>query len=219
MNDTKIPATYDRLLENLKRLEGGVIHHNRGEIDITTGYGVYRGEQPYANVFDYIVEVSQSLGITKHSRMWTPNEIDRVNAAIDPEIDKYNHYIFYRNYFKRVELDIAHPLVFDTIVSLYTNGQKLYTLSLQKALNDLVRIHKLDIVYPTLKEDGLMGEKTLTNFRIVSQLGTEINRELKYLLLLHAKTYYITLATMSPTKYGQYLRGWNNRVDDLICSR
>ena len=210
----QIPENFKPILDLIKKQEGGYLHRNKNEKDITTGYGIYRHANPKAVVWSYIDSLAKQLGIKTPSPTWTNDQIKSVNTLINPELEKYYSYLFYKDYFKNTGLADAHPIVQPVIVSLFTNGQKLYNMSLQRALNALIK--EGVVKDQKLVEDGVVGPKTLALFKVVSQASSAINEKLKLLILLYAKSYYATLIGNNPGSYAQYSKGWDSRVNQLI---
>lgn len=211
----QVPEEFNYILDLLKGEEGGYIHRNSSEEDITNGYGIYRFQHPKAQVWAYIDNCAKSLGITSPSKTWTQIQIDSINHIINPEMDRYYSYVFYSSFFKNTGLEFSHKLVAPTVISLYTNGNKLYNLSLQRALNAMIKDGNIKCA--KLVEDGVVGPKTLNVFKEISTKGGNVlNEKLKLLILLYAKTYYTNLVASKPNEYLRYAKGWDQRVNNRI---
>ena len=211
----QVPENFNYILDLLKENEGGYLHRNSSETDVTTGYGIYREKHPKAQIWAYIDGLARSLGITQPSSTWSKIQRDSINHIINPEMERYYSYLFYKDFYKNTGLEDAHPLVAPVVISIYANGNKLYNLSLQRALNAMIKDG--NIKYPKLVEDGVVGPKTLSVFKEVSKSGGNIlNEKLKLLILLYAKTYYANLIHSRPNDYLRYILGWDDRVNKLI---
>ena len=64
--------------------------------------------------------------------------------------------------------------------------------------------------------DGSYGSKTKDNLSVIKTMDVTTNILFKIAILNRMKTYYINLATKKPDKYLKYLKGWDNRVNNLI---
>lgn len=212
-----VPDTFQQLLADIRKQEGGRLHYNRSESDITTGYGIYRAANPKAEVFKYIDNVARDIGIKTPSKNWNNIDIlNRVNDAIDPDEELEYTYLFYKEYFAPVCLDQVHEVLVPVIASLYTNGTKFCITTIQRALNKIYTKYDLDPSYRVMGVDGSFGPITKKWYLDLQGYGDTINLEFRYLLLVYAKSYYINLATKAPDKYLQYLTGWDNRVNNLL---
>lgn len=215
-----IPPSYQKILKDLEVAEGGILHYNEGEEDITNGFGIYRNMHPHARVFEYIDSVAMSIGVTSPSRTWTKNspELKQVRNALqaqDPSIERWLSYEFYQKYFGNLQLESLPMDIASVLVSLYTNGQKLCGFALQTAINDMYRKYKIGRPVPV---DCMIGPGTMgaTIDLCRSCPNDQALENFKYLILLAAKTYYISTVVNSPGAFLKFLKGWNSRVDSLI---
>ena len=90
-------SKYKGILDYLTTAEGGKIHYNSTEKDITSGRGIYR----YNNkgiIWDYVDTVAKSIGIIIPSVSWDKDELDKINKNVDPKIMEYLEYLFYKQY-------------------------------------------------------------------------------------------------------------------------
>lgn len=212
-----VPESYKHVLAYLKRAEGGVIHYNNNEKDITNGYGIYKFIHNQAEIFQLYDEAASKLGIAGPSSNWKDKTIlgkiqDYVNKNLANE-EYWLSYIFYQNYFKNLNLEAYHPLIASVMVSLYTNGTKLAGTSFQRAINVIYRKYN---VGRAVSEDGILGPSSVGAIVNICKANESIVLEFKYLILLYAKSYYANLAAGNSSAYLQYLVGWDNRVNTLI---
>ena len=208
-----IPTTNEKeMLDMLKKLEGGRLHFNKGEKDITNGYGIYRYAHPNAEIWKYIDNIAQSLGINVPSYRWSRDMISAVNINIDPEIEAKLSLVFYREYFAPTKMELYPASFIKCLVSIYVNGVKLYNRSLQLALNKMIKAGR--VPGPMLVVDGAVGNKTLGVVKIITS-KPELHEEFKQVFLDTCKESYTSLANSNPAKYGRFLKGWHNRVEAL----
>lgn len=207
-----IPRAYRSALDLLKRQEGGILHRNSNENDITNGYGIYRYAHPEAVVFNYIVQIANSLGITSPSSSWTREQINNIQSRMDPKHDLYYSYLFYKDFYKSIDLSNFHNVMIPVVVSLYANSPKICVKSLQMGYNKLVKDGLVN--GNALTEDGVNGPGTMGALKVFVDWD-EGARALKMKTLDSAIENYTKLANSSPDKYMRYLKGWINRVNSL----
>lgn len=212
-----IPESYRVLLHKIREQEGGRLHYNRTESDITTGYGIYKAKHPRALIFKYIEEIAEQNRITTDTTKWNSSIIlDKINELIVPSMEVWLSYLFYKEFYKQLHLDQLHPILVDPFVSIYTNGVRLFVISLQRAINKIYQNYNIDPTFSVTSVDGYMGPVTLKWYINISKQNEVIIKEFKNLFLLYAKSYYINLACKKPNKYLVYLKGWDNRVNGLL---
>lgn len=210
-----IPSNYNIILDNIKKAESGSVHRNTSEADITNGYGIYRAVYPNAEVFKYLDLIGNTLGLGKSST-WTKANLDKVNATIDPVVDRYLSYLFYADYFKNAHIDLFHPDNVIMMTNLYTNSMKGAWMSVQEGIIDMVKFGYLNVDMKDVSiVDGDFGNKTRDNLILLRDMSKEVNLIFKLSVISGMKTYYIKLASTNPTKFLQYLNGWNNRMETL----
>ena len=91
-----IPARYKDILAFLKIQEGGVVHHNAGEADITNGYGIYKYAWPNVEIWKYIRSVGMIQGLPSETKSWSDAACRNV---VTPNIDpKYDLWLSYKAY-------------------------------------------------------------------------------------------------------------------------
>ena len=208
-----VPTTNENeMLIMLRKLEGGRLHYNKGEKDITNGYGIYRYAHPHAEIWKYIDSIARSLGINIPSYQWSQDMVAAVNKNIDPEIEAKLSLVFYREYFRPTKMELYPASFVKCLVSIYVNGVKLYNKSLQLTLNKMIRAGRLP--GPLLTVDGAVGNKTLGVVQIITN-KPELHEEFKQVFLDTCKESYTSLANSNPAKYGRFLKGWHNRVEAL----
>lgn len=214
------------ILRKLRQAEGGRLHKNSGEEDITTGYGIYRHAYPNDEVFKYVDQVAASLGINKPSKTWTNEEIKKVDNMMDDEIELDYSLSFYETYFKGLEFENMFPCLVYPFANIYTNSRKKAIESLQRSCNHYVKISYIAPLFPNWKDidtDGLIGPATRNAIKEITKVvtATKDNPEVYgnlflYLFLSDVKSEYIDLAVANPNKYVKFLNGWDNRVNFLL---
>jgi len=218
-----IPEAYNTFLDNIKHAEGGHIHYNVGEEDITTGYGIYKVGHESAIVFEYITMLANSLNIDTNSKHWNKEEIDRVNEILDPEVERYLTYLFYGKYLSGAYLYLFRPDMVMVMVNLYTNSPKGAWMSVQEALRDLQEDGILKLNLSELSTvDGQYGSKTNNALNMFNNIKTETEYEKTLLdlifrksVLLAMKSYYTDLVSAKPSKFLKFAKGWDNRIENL----
>lgn len=216
-------------ISRLRKQEGGKIHRNRTEFDITTSCGIYRFQHPDAKVFSYIDEIASSLGITNPSTEWRKEELDKINDLIDSSIEDEFTADFYRDYFKSLDLNKLHRCLIWSYASIFITGNRLANKALQKSCNDLLNLYP-DIFHPDrfgtrLKVDGIIGSGSRDLVYRVTEVVYDNQSYLghiwKFLFISACKDYYVEIATSDVEKTGTdkdliYLRGWINRCNSLL---
>lgn len=204
-------SNIQQLVKLLKEVEGDKIHYNKGEKDITSAYGIYRYSQPDAKIFTYIDAIAKGLGIPKPSKDWNKEEIEKVNSNIDKEKEFDLAVDFYKS-FSPLDLDQLGLELAYAYFNIYTNTPKGANIAMQAMINSYIKNHKLN--YKILDEDGILGPKSKN--LIYDVVKRYRDRELKLAFLVFANDNYIKLVVNNPDKYLQYLKGWDQRVNNLV---
>lgn len=228
----------EKFVLSLKEFEGGVLHKNAGETDITNGYGIYKGDNPKAEVFTYYADLAKELGIKTASSKWTKEEIKKVNDVIDPDRELQLSIEFYQEYFKPlskfIDLFSLDPLISVPYGNIFLNSNTIGNKSLQQSVNLIIESN-LRNTFPEIAtmnkiaEDGIVGPGTRKVVYFLNELFGEkaiYERELFFnywcnIFISLCKTNYVDLSTDNLKKTGtdkqlQYLRGWINRCDKLV---
>ena len=203
-------SNIDKLVESLRTVEGDKVHYNKGEEDITSPFGIYRKQHPSASIFSYLDEVASNNNISKPSKEWNTDEIKIVNDNLDNNKVFELAKDFYKD-FTNLDLDKLPIQTSLAYFNIFTNTPLGANKAIQKAVNGVIDLFKLD--NPKLKIDGVIGNKTK---EAVYSAASRDDKLFKILFLLGVEDYYIDLAIKNPDKYLQYLKGWNNRVNNLI---
>ena len=223
MSDTEtIPKEYMLFLKNIRKREGGELHRNRNETDITTGAGIYRGKHPHEDIFKYIDSVAQSIGIQRPSKDWTDSEIKEVDALLNPsELDKLS-YQFYKKYLSGAMLHLfpGEDLV-KTMADLYTNSPKGAWKAVQYMIKIAYNRGYLDISEKDISViDGLPGRKTKIGMDAISTLKDGYLEACRAYMIFGMTLYYIDISLdemdvniPGVDKHLKYLKGWtHNRM-------
>lgn len=219
------------LLNSIKESEGGVLHRNSTENDITTGYGIYRTSNPSASIFSYIDSVAKGIGITTPSSKWSKEEISKVNSAMNPDKELEYTSEFYRGYFKYDDYkDVPDKLRF-SFFNVYVTSKTIASKALQSTFNLFIKKFPeigLKPLYGELnpiKVDGVLGSGSKA---AINKLGVILEKEnnlyIESLVLIffnYVKTFYIDISTDNIPKDGTdkqaiYLRGWDARVNKIM---
>jgi hypothetical protein len=214
-----IPSQFQVLLDNIKEAESGKLHRNKNELDVTNGWGVYRGKglgKDFEPLWEYIDGVAKNV-TDKSSKDWTKDDIEKIEALLDKSTEEELSYLFYTEYFKNAHLDLFHKDLVILMANLYTNSPKGAWMSVQEGLRDIVKDSILPIpLKDTSIVDGDFGDKTrkaLVKFLEIADRKDVII--FKKSILLAMKSYYMDLAIGNPDKFLMYLNGWDNRIEDL----
>ena len=220
---TSIPTEFEVLLDSIKIVEGGILHYNNKETDITNGYGVYRAIHSDNIVFKYIDSVAKDITGLKSSSWKDKVLLNMIDNVIDKDIDRYLSYLFYKEYLKNAKLYLFDSSLSVMLAGLYSNSPVGMWKSVQESLLDMV---KDDILPLSIKDlslpDGVFGSKTENALLILKNLETSTKKEkelviklFKKSILLSMKSYYINIIDDNPDKYVKNILGWNNRVEEL----
>ena len=211
-NLSNISPRYNFMLDLLLKAEGGYLHRNKGEVDITNGYGIYRGAHRTAKVFEYIDSVARSLDEDRPSHVWEPNVIKLVNSKIDPAQDRWYSYLFYKHYYRVWDFDRIPMEVIPVVISIFANAPKMFCKAYQRTVNGFIA--NGHIKGAPLVVDGAIGPKSMAASAAIFNLGPEAIKDFKNLLLNSCIDGYRSIVAASPAK-NIYLRGWINRVEGL----
>lgn len=202
-------------LKELRELEGGVLHRNKTEENVTTGYGIYFKGNEKTAIYKYISNLGQKLGFDKDTSKWSQDEIKKVNAAIDPEEELKATKEFYSAYFKSLDIENIHRYVVINICSIFVNSRSMGVRVLQKSYNEMIALlsrYRNMVGFEKVAEDGLIGPKTRD---AIKKLSKAIKDE-------DAMCWNSIGAVITCLEYRQlvenkpenriYLKGWMNRV-------
>ena len=218
-----IPEEYEALLDNIKESEGGYLHYNSKETNITNGYGVYRTVHPNALVFKYIDAVASGITNTPSQDWRDKTLLSKIDSTIDKKVDRYLSYLFYNEYLKDAHLELFDKSNVTLMANLYTNSQRGAWKSIQEGLLDIQRDGILNIPITSLSTvDGAYGTKTRDALLLLKNIETEtvlekvlIMKVFKKSVLLAMKSFYIDITIANPDKFMKNLNGWDNRVEEL----
>ena len=138
-----IPDSYKQFMDLLKKLEGGVIHFNHTESDITTGRGVYKAKDTKAALlWDYIDAVAKECGLTGVSSEWgrIKANLDTINAKVNSNTIEWLEYLFYKEYYANVYIDKFPTALQPTIVSIKATTQVGCAKAIQFAIQNMHRL-------------------------------------------------------------------------------
>jgi hypothetical protein len=211
-----IPENYSIVLNNLKEAEGGLLHRNLKESDITNSYGIYKYKHPNAIVFGYIDKVAKEITNEKSNR-WDDDLIKEIDNMLNKSMERYFSYLFYKEYLEDLHIDLFHPFNVITMVNLYANSPLGTWLSIQEGIWDMYRYGLLKTDKRDISSvDGKYGLKTKNCL-----LEIKNNEDIKYQIifnqsiLLAMKGYYSDLINRNPDKYLTYIKGWDNRIENI----
>ena len=84
---SNIPVQFKKLLDNLKEAEGGDLHRNTNELDVTNGWGIYRGKglgKSFTPLWDYVDTIAKQV-TDKPSDQWTKDECELIDNLLDKD--------------------------------------------------------------------------------------------------------------------------------------
>lgn len=221
----KIPKVFNILFRDLEKDEGGHLHRNPGETDITTGLGIYKGANPKAKIFEYIASVALPVTTTA-SNGWSPATIDKVNLLLDKDAMTYYSYLFYKDFYAELPMELLPEDTLLDSCNLYANSPEGLKLSLQRAIFEVnemkyINIPKEDIYEPVPN----IGPKTKRNLELIKNSTPECQKVFNLCVLLYMKTYYINIITSNKEKVAEaskyipflkFIKGVDSRVNSKI---
>lgn len=199
------------ITKSIKAAEGDKLHRNSSESDITSAYGIYKTAHPTASIFSYYDEVAKELKINTSSKDWKSQDIELIQSKVDNSII-YKHVKDFYSKFTPLDLNKLPFTVANAYFNIYVNTPKGSNEGLQLTLNAFIKLKKIE--GEVLKVDGLLGNKTKELLYKAVTLIEE--REFLLTYLIYANNYYVDLVVKSPDKYLKYLKGWDNRIDNLV---
>lgn len=208
-------ASYKKLLDSIYDVEGGRLHRNPKEKDITNAYGIYRFQQPKAAIWTYIDSIAKTI-TTKPSSLWDDKTIEAIDAKIDKVKERELSYEFYKEFFVGAYLELFHPDLVIMVANCYVNTPLGTIKAIQEALNDCYKygIFKVDKkeVPPVLGKFGPQTRTAVTTFSKNADWKDIII--FKNCALLYMKSYYAELVIGNTITMLPNLRGWNNRMEN-----
>lgn len=199
-----------KILLKIKELEGGVLHKNAKEKDITTGYGIYKSVHPDEPIFEYIEKVAKDIGIDKPSPEYTKEDCAKIEKAMDEEEEIRLTDIFYTKYFG-TNMDFLLPKLQLIYKLTFINSVKIANESLQELVNYCIDNLESCKDVPRLKVDGILGSASRAAIKQVQDIVKD-DRDLTEFFFIIAVGEYIELVDRNRDKYGLYLKGWYNRL-------
>lgn len=209
----------DLVLEMLKKAEGGKLHRNKSELDITTGYGIYKHVCPNEKIFKYLDEIAKSLNINKNSKEWDSDDLEEIQANIDYEKELEYTKEFYINYFN-LDLNILPNNLALGYCSIYVNSNKIANIALQKSTNFIIENYYKKC--KKISEDGILGnqsKKTIEEvFKYVKLQSDQMDNVWFLSFINFCQFEYVKISTDNgkEDKQLQYLKGWINRCINLL---
>lgn len=221
----KLSSQMQTLLRYLANAEGTKIHKLDGEKDITSMYGIYRYQNPQAEIFKKIDSLALELGIKTASTEWGDMELEYINNHISRSKDLVDEFIylagsFYENYYQKIRLDLFHEDCVVAIASMYANSRRLSIKALQYAINTMNKNGFIE--YKTLLEDGKLGSNTLKGLEAclyACKTVRNVGLLFESYMLLGMSAEYSILIKEKPDKYNRFSTGWDNRLKKLQQSR
>lgn len=213
------------LLTYLSKAEGVLIHKLDGEKDITSMYGIYRFQNPQANIFKKIDSIALELGIRIPSSSWSKKELDLINDHIQSSKDLINTLFllvveFYEDYYSSIRLDLFHEDCVVAVASMFANSRRLSIKAIQYGINTMNQNGFIEL-NKNLLEDGKLGEKTLKALEVcLYACKTAANVGLlfeSYMLLGMSAEYSILIK--GDSRYLPFSTGWDNRLKKLQQTR
>jgi len=215
----KIPKNYEMLLDNIDDAEGGTLHRNRRESNITNGWGIYKALHPNALLWKYVDLVSSEV-TDLDTEDWEKDLIDLIDSRLDKDIERYLSYLFYKEYLKGAHLELFDKDLVITMANLYTNSPEGAWMSVQEGIWDMYKYGLLDHDKTDISGvDGGFGGKTKRCLLKLNNRDFKDDIIFKQAILLAMKSYYTDLTVGNPDKYLRNGNGWDNRMEDLQHSK
>lgn len=208
----------EEILNHLYKVEGGSLHRNPTETDVTSPRGLYKAKDSKSKIWDYYNSIAASLGITSNSKSWSAKQIVAINNKADADIILNYEREYYITYFKGLPIDITvlNPKLAVLITSLYANSPQGCIISLQEALIYLNKAGIISIPADKLSApDGVVGNDTKYSMQAIINLDSKDIMIFSLLIIGRMQEYYINIATDKPDKYLEYLNGWKNRLREI----
>lgn len=196
----------DLALQYLKKAEGGYLHHNNGEDDITTGYGIYKKCHKDALIFNYIDKIAKENGILKPSNLWTRQELTLIQAKMDTNKEIELSKDFYKKFFKNAKLEYLPEKMIVPMCAIYTNSPKIANKSLQGALNGVVEFYNLG--FKPLAIDGILGAKSIEVMKFLKENDDKSDLLVAFFAIANKQNY--------KNLHSKYEKGLLNRVDNFV---
>lgn len=203
---------WEKFIGLIYKLEGGKLHFNKTEKDITSKAGIYKYAHPSCEIFKYYDEVAKSLNINKTSTEWSKEDLKIIDSKIDLAKDIEYSVIFYKDFFKKTIIDELNSMSY-LYGSIYLNSPKLANRALQVASNEMIK--KLNLVNKPLDTDGIIGngsKQVIRDILLKCESNESLMDDYKSLLAEKCKEGYQDLVKKNE-KNSIYLKGWLNRVD------
>ena len=208
----------EEILNHLYKVEGGALHRNPTEADVTSPRGLYKSQDSKSKIWEYYNSVAASLGITTNSKGWSAKQIVAINSKADANLILNYEREYYISYFKGLPIDITvlNPMLAVLISSLYANSPQGCIISLQEALIYLNKAGIISIPADKLSApDGVVGNNTKYSMQAITNLDAKDLMIFSLLIIGRMQEYYINIAVETPGKYLVYLNGWKNRLREI----
>jgi len=204
------------VVKYIGEVESKLVHRNEGEEDITCPYGIYL--KPNSRMYQYIVELAESLDIDKDTKEWNNDDIKIVNSLVEKSAYGVQQLAegFYRDFLKDAHMELFPKECQVAMYSMYTNSPKNAWKAVQEALLEMSVIFNFPSNLSSI--DGSYGEKTKNGLDFITSLESE-GYHFETRMLSNMKSIYIKLWKSNPDKYGRYLSGWDNRMSHLEMSK
>lgn len=201
-------------------VEGGKFHRNKGESDITSPLGIYRGANDI-ELFDYVEEWfknKKGLSSIKKTSDFTQEDINVLNEEYNKKGEFYKEVMkrssdFYNKFLGKIDLKTFEPKLRYPFFNIFINSKKVAIKALQMTCcdkNGKPRDKKLC--------DGIYGPTTEKMFKEFNSSLTKDNSDFYTLVFLkNVMMCYIDMCTDNGREDAQlpYLKGWSNRVDAI----
>lgn len=209
------------IIDYLAEAEGIEVHLNKGELDITSMYGIYRFANPHAKIFKELDYLAYKLGIRSKSKDWKHEDLHLLNnyIALSPKYTQLFRDLaieFYKSYYRGAKLDLFHEDCVIAMASMYANSNKLSWKSVQYAINTMASNNLIE--YHRIAEDGKVGSQTMEGLKmckIACDSLDFVGLLFESFMLLGMTAEYSKLVKANPDKYLRFSIGWDNRMKKL----
>lgn len=204
-------------------VEGNKFHYNKGEKDITTPLGIYKGVNETAEVFKVVDKWYNKLtGKVTNSKDYTSEDIKILNTEYGKKEEFYTEVMessveFYKRYFGKIDLDKFNSYLLYPFFNIYVNSRKVAVKAMQ-----MTYCNVFDKEEDKKTCDGIYGPTTDRFINTVNETmnasdDTYKNKYITSIFLKNVLRCYIDMCTDNGRDDAQLpnLRGWTNRVNNI----
>jgi hypothetical protein len=190
-------SSKDNIMNYLAESEGTDVHFNEGEKDITSPYGIYKGEHPHTEMFRFIDKVA------KANNLDVIKDMDKLNVIFNNQYFNEVRNVAWSFYVKEfLDVKLMSKLGAKSALSVFSNSVNSGKVNGIKSLQYGIGV----------KPDGIIGAKTM---KAVNAIDSKDDDILNQKILEYMDRFYKSLVAQDPSKYYKFLDGWMNRLKRL----